>query len=74
MENWSVLSKVMNYAQSNRKYIDFYKLDIMALEPKTHRRIYNRLDEGNMQVTDLGFGVDLKGEYLNVHVGLGSET
>ena len=45
MEQWSILSNVLNYAEYNRNSIDFYKLDVKALELKNHKRIYKRLEE-----------------------------
>ena len=49
MEQWSILSNVIIYVQ----YIgvlDYYKLDAMALEPKTHRKIHDKLKGEDRQV------------------------
>ena len=35
MEQWSILSNVINYVQYNRNPRDYYKLDVKALESKT---------------------------------------
>ena len=45
MEQWSILSNFLNYVQYYRNHIDYYKLDIRALEPKNQKRIYERLEE-----------------------------
>ena len=38
MEQWSILSKVINYVQYNRNPRDYHKLDVKALELKIHRK------------------------------------
>ena len=45
----------MNYVQYNRNPIDF-KLGVKTLEPKNHKRIYERLEEDDRQIIDLEFG------------------
>ena len=56
MEQWSILSNVINYVQYNRNPIDYYKLDVRALELKNHRKIYDWLEEEDRQVIELDFG------------------
>ena len=76
MEQWKLLSKVINQVQYNRNLIDYYKLDIKALGPKCHKRICGGLEEDDRQVTDLDFGQipeKMKGECLNVYEGVRSE-
>ena len=48
-------------------------LDIKALEPKSYKRIYDKLKEDKRQAIDLNFGDTLemlKGEYLAVYEGV----
>ena len=40
MEQWSILSNVINYVQYNRYPKDFYDLDIRAVDHKRHKKIY----------------------------------
>ena len=43
MEQWSILSNVVNYVQYDRNPRDFYNLDIKVIDQKYHRKIYDRL-------------------------------
>ena len=45
MEQWSIFSNVVNYVQYERNPRDFCKLDVKALDQKSHRKIYDRLKE-----------------------------
>ena len=45
MEQWSIFINVTNYAQYIRNPIEYFKLDVKALEPENHKRIYKRLEE-----------------------------
>ena len=45
MEQWLILSNVVNYVQYNRNPKDFYDLDIKSIDQKNHRKIYHRLKE-----------------------------
>ena len=68
MEQWSILSNIVNYVQYNRNPRDYYSLEVKALEQKNHRNIYDRLKEEDRQVIELDFGDTpdkLKGEYLD---------
>ena len=70
IEQWSIFSNVINYVQYNRDPIDYYKLDVKALEPKNHKIINGKLEEDDGQVIDLDFGdtpEEFKGEYLDVY-------
>ena len=42
MEQWSILSNVVNYVQYNRNPKDFYNLDVMVIDQKNHRKLYDR--------------------------------
>ena len=50
MEQWSILSNVMNYVQYNRNLRDYYKLDVKALKFKNHKKIYDKLEENDRQL------------------------
>ena len=77
MEQWSILNNVINYVQYNRNPRDYYKINVKALEPKHHRKIYDRLKEEDRQVIELDFGDTadtFKGEYLDMYHGVRSEV
>ena len=76
MRPWSLLSDFIHYVQCNRNVIDYYKLDINALEPKDHKTIFEKLEEDDSQVIGLDFGdtlEKLKGKYLDVYEGVRSD-
>ena len=50
MEQWSMLSNVVNYVQYDRNPRYYYNLEFKALEQKSHRKIYDRLKEEDGQV------------------------
>ena len=56
-------------------FLDYFKLDIKALEQKNHRKLYNRLKK-DRQFIELYF-VDtpdkLKREYLDMYGGVGQK-
>ena len=69
MEQWSILSNVVNYVQCDRHPKNFYNLDIKALDQKKiHKKIHDQEEEG--QMLDLDF-VDtaekFEREYLNIY-------
>ena len=41
MEQWSILSNVVNYVQNDRHPRDFYDLDINTIDWKNHKKIYD---------------------------------
>ena len=41
MEQWSILSNMINYIQYNRHPRKFYNLDIKTIDQKSHKKIYN---------------------------------
>ena len=64
-----------NCVQYYRNATDCYKLDIKALEPKYHKRIYERIEEDG-QFINLDFGdtpEKVTGQYLDVYEGFKSE-
>ena len=75
MEQWLILSKVINYIQYERHPRNFYKLNIKTIDQKNHKKIYNKGEE--RQVLELDFGdtlEKLKGEYLDMYEGIQSEA
>ena len=77
MEQWSILSNIVNYVQYDRNPRDFYTLDIKALGQKNHRKIYKRLIEEDRQVIEIDFGGTpdkLLGEHLDMYDGITSEV
>ena len=64
MEQWSIMSNVVNYVQYNRHPKDSYDLDIRAVDQKRHKKLYNK-EERHILVLDFGNNPGkLKGEYL----------
>ena len=55
MEQWLILSNVVNYVQYDRNPKDFYNLDIKAINQKNHRKIYDRLKEEDRQILRVRF-------------------
>ena len=75
MEQWSILSNMINYIQYNRHSRNFYNLDIKTMGQKSHKKMYNKEEE--RQVLELDFGnapEKLKGEYLDMFKGIWSEV
>ena len=75
MEQWSILSNVVNYVQYNRHPKIFYNLDIRAVDQKRHKKLYNK--EGETQILELDFGdtpETLEGEHLDMYKGIQSEV
>ena len=76
MEQWSILSNIVNYVPYDRNPRDFYNLDIKVIDWKYHRKIYDRIKEEDREVIEIDFGDTpdkLKGEYLDMHDGVKSE-
>ena len=75
MEQWSILSNVVNYIQYDRHPRNFHNLNIRAVDKKKYKRNLN-IEEEERQMLELDF-VDtpekLKKEYLDVYEGIQSE-
>ena len=48
MEQWSILSNMVNYIQYDRHPKNFYNLDIKAIDQKRHKNIHNKEEERQM--------------------------
>ena len=42
IEQWSILSKVINNVQHNRNAIDYSEPDVRVLEPKSNKRMNDK--------------------------------
>ena len=74
MEQWSVLSNVVNYIQYDRHPKIFYNLNIRAVNKEKYKRKSNIEEERQVLVLDFGDMPDkLKEEYLDVYDGIQSE-
>ena len=75
LQQWSVHRYVINNIQCNRNLIGYYKLDVHILEPKSHKRILEKLEDDrqviNLDIIDIM--KQLKGEYLDVYIEVNSE-
>ena len=56
MEQWLILSNVINYVKYNGDPRYYFISDIKALEEKNDRKMYDRLQEKDWQVIMLDFG------------------
>ena len=45
MEQWSILSNVVNYVQYDRHPKNFHNLDVRAIDQKSHKKIHNKEKE-----------------------------
>ena len=72
MEQWSILSNVLNYVQHSRFHLMNYTLDIEAVnkykhKPNTDDREFKELDSGTTPQK-------LQEEYMNIYEGIHSEV
>ena len=77
MEQWSILSNVVYYVQYDRNSKNFYNIGIKTIDPKSHRKIDDRLKEKDRHILELDFGnipEKLRGEYLDVYERVQSEV
>ena len=73
MEQWSILSNVLNYKQHDRHHMINHNLSIRAVN-----KYKNSLEtKGEREITELDFGIHAKKtmheEYLDVYEGIQSE-
>ena len=55
MEQWSILSHVVNYVQYNRHPRNFYDLDIKTVDQKSHTKTCGKSKEEERQILALDF-------------------
>ena len=69
MEQWSILSNVVNYIQYDRHLRNFHGLNINAVnKEKCKRNSITKEEERNVLEVDFGATPEkLKGEYLDVY-------
>ena len=75
MEQWSILSNVVNYIQYDRHLRNYFDLDIKDIDQKSHKKIYGK--EEKRLILDLDFGnipEKLRGDYLDMYEGIQSEV
>ena len=71
MEQWSILSNLVNDIQYNRHPKNFHNLDIKAVNQKYHKRRPNTKEERQMLELDFGdMSEKLRGEYLDIYKGI----
>ena len=76
MEQWSILSNIVNYVQYDRHPWNFYDLDVKTIDQKSHRKICDKFKEEDRQILELDFGdtpEKLKGDYLDMYEEIHSE-
>ena len=74
MEQWSILSTIVNYIQYNRYPQHFHNLHIKAMNKENHKQMLNTEEE--RQILELDFGSmpeKLREEYLDIYEGIQSE-
>ena len=60
MEQWSILSNVVNQIQYDRYSKNFYNLDIKTINQKIHKKIYNKEEERQVLEPDFGYARKVK--------------
>ena len=76
MEQWSILSNVVNYIQYDKNPKNFHNLNIRAVDKEKYKRKSSIEEEEERQMLELHFGdtlEKLKEEYINVYKGIQSE-
>ena len=75
MEQWLILSNIVNYIQQDRHSKSFYNLNLIAENKEKYKRKLNSEKEETPKLgLDLGaMSVKLKEEYLDVYKGIQSE-
>ena len=66
MEQWSILSNVVNYVQHNQHPKDFYNLDIRAADQNRHKKVYNKEEERQILVRFWWFSREIERIFSNV--------
>ena len=55
IEQWSILSNIVNYVQYDRYPRKCYDSDIKTIDQKSHRKMYDRFMEEDRQILELDF-------------------
>ena len=55
LEQYSVLSNIVNYVHYDRHYRNFCYLDIKTIDQKSHRKIYDKYKEEDRHILDIDF-------------------
>ena len=74
MEQWSILSNIVNYEQYDKHPKNFHHLNIITVNKEKYKKTSSKEEEKH--AIDLDFGdtpEKLKGEYLDVYEGIQSE-
>ena len=77
MEQWSILSNIVNYVQYDRHPKYFYDLDVKTLDQKNHKKICDKFKEEERHILELDFGNTpgkVRGDYLDMYEGTQSEV
>ena len=56
MEYWSILSDIVKYIQHDEESKTVHDLDIMTLDYRHHKKLYNKLKAEERQTSDMDFG------------------
>ena len=75
MEQWSILSNVLNYIQYDKHPMNYHSLSISAVnKEKCRRNSYIKEEDGDMVELDFGHTPGkLREEYLDMYKGIQSE-
>ena len=74
MEQWSILSNIVNYIQYNRHPQNFHNLHIKAMNKEINKRTSCTEEESHISEVDFGDTPEkLKEEYLDIYDRIQSE-
>ena len=74
MEQWLILSNMVNYTQYDRCPKNFHNLEVKAVTQKCYEKRHNKEEERQMLEFDFGDRPEkLKGEYLDIYERIQSE-
>ena len=77
MEQWSILSNIVNYVQYDRNPKNFHELNVKALDQKYHRKMNDRLKDDKREILEIDFGENpdkVRREYLDMYEGIQAEV
>ena len=73
MENWSILSNNVRYAQHDERSKTPHKLDINTLDYHQHKELYYKLKVEKSHTLDVNFGINpetMRSNYLDMYEGV----